>query len=366
MWEKIGTETFLEYLQGFDFDDKTGIDLPGEVAGQILYNWPLEKITASFGQGTTATPLQQMKAATAIANNGKMLKPYVIDKIVDSTTGKVIEQKSPSVVGEPISEETSDHVLKLLESVVNGEHGTGKAYQLDDYTVGGKSGTAEIPNPDGGGYLTGRENYVFSFLGMAPIEDPQLMMYVSIQQPELKPTETGSVPLSFIFKNVVENSLHYLNIDPEKTENEKTENVKMPKAIGQDTKTISKELEEKGLKVTTVGNGSKIVTASATEGEAVLPSERIILITDEPLMPDIIGWSLRDAMELAELMKFKTESLGNGYVTTQNIAEGTPIKENDYLGIELSPPEEGAEESTDENNSETGEDTTEENASEQE
>ncbi|MGJ9460596.1 penicillin-binding protein [Oceanobacillus sp. CF4.6] len=364
VWEKMGTETFLEYLQAFDFDEKTNIDLPGEVAGEILYNWPLEKITSSFGQGSTMTPIQQMKAATAIANDGKMMQPYVIDKIVDSSTGKLMEQKSPSVVGEPISKETSDQVLKLLESVVNGEHGTGKIYQLDDYSVGGKSGTAEIPNPEGGGYLNGRENYVFSFLGMAPIEDPELIMYVSVQQPELKPTETGSVPLSFIFKNVVENGLHYLNIAPDKDEIETVEQVTMPQVIGEKSTDVKEMLSEQDLKVSLVGNGEEIVSSSAMEGEMVLPSDRIILVTDEPTMPNIIGWSLRDVMKLTDLMSFKIETFGNGYVITQNIEKDTPIKENDYLGIELAPPDENA--NADKENSEETEETIDESSSETE
>ncbi|MBR3119393.1 penicillin-binding protein [Oceanobacillus profundus] len=351
-WEKLGADTFLEYLHAFDFDEETGIDLPGEVSGQILYNWPLEKITTAFGQGSTTTPIQQMKAATAIANGGKMLQPYVIDKIVDSSTGETIEQKEPRVVGEPISEGTSQQVLELLDSVVNGENGTGKSYQLDDYTVGGKSGTAEIPNPDGPGYLTGRENYVFSFLGMAPIEDPQLMMYVSVQQPELEPTEARSAPVSFIFKNVMENSLHYLNIDPSNEEKDVVQQLTVPKVVGGNSSEIVAELKDKGLEVSLVGDGESIVSASVEEGETVFPSERVILVTDEPVMPDITGWSLRDVMKLAELMQLKTETFGNGYVVTQNIPKGTPLKKNDYLGIELLPPNEEKDEET--NNNEEG------------
>jgi len=354
-WEKLGTETFLEYLKAFDLDKETGIDLPGEVPGQILYNWPLEKITTSFGQGSTHTPIQLMKAATSIANDGKMLQPYVIDKIVDSTTGDIIEQKSPNVVGEPISKETSEQVLKLLESVVYGEHGTGKAYQLEDYKIGGKTGTAEIPNPNGG-YLTGKENYVFSFLGMAPIDDPELIMYVAVQQPELEPTETGSVPVSFIFKNVMENSLHYLNIDPESTDGQTIEQVTMPDVIGKNPKKTANQLEEQGLKVSLIGKGKEIVSTNVTKGDKVLPSDRIILVTDEPLMPDVIGWSLRDVMELTDLLQLKTETFGNGYVVSQNIDEGTPIKEDDYLGVELAPPNDNADHPNSESESENAAD----------
>lgn len=348
-WEKLGPEKFLEYLKAFDFDEPSGIDLPGEVPGQILYNWPMEKITTAFGQGSTVTPIQQMKAATAIANDGKMLQPYVIKKIVDPNTGDILEEKSPKVVDQPISEETSDHVLKLLESVVYGENGTGKRYQLDDYTVGGKTGTAQIPNPDGPGYMTGRENYIFSFLGMAPIDDPELMMYVSVKQPEAKPTEPTSLPVSFIFNNVMENSLHYLNIEPDKDDDYSVEKTEIQEIIGEDAQAAETALAEKGLQVTVVGSGT-VVAANVAEGDTILSNQRIILITDNPSMPDIIGWSKREVLQLADLLELKVELFGNGYVVTQNIKEDTPLKKNDYLGVELLPPNETMEESTDAEN----------------
>ncbi|WP_164215373.1 penicillin-binding protein [Virgibacillus sp. YIM 98842] len=339
LWEKIGADTYLEYLEAFDLDQPTGIDLPGEVPGQILYNWPLEKITTSFGQGSTMTPIQQMKAATAIANGGKMFQPYVIQRVVDSSTGETLEEKKPNVVGEPISKETSEKVLKLLESVVNGENGTGKMYQLDDYTVGGKTGTAQIPNPDPGSgpYLTGRENYIFSFLGMAPMDDPKLMMYVSVKQPELDETESGSAPVSFIFNNVMENSLHYLNIEPDKEQQDKVRQMEIPKLVGADAASVEDSLKELGLTVTVMGKGN-VVTANVSEGDAILPGDHIMLVANEPEMPDISGWSRREVLQLTELLELKTETFGHGFVATQNISEGTPIKKGDYLGVEFVSP----------------------------
>ncbi|WP_019378525.1 penicillin-binding protein [Virgibacillus halodenitrificans] len=338
-WEKIGTDKFLEYLKAFDLDKETGIDLPNEVAGRILYNYSIEKITTSFGQGSTLTPIQQLKAASAIANDGKMMQPYVMKKIVNSTTGKNIKEKSPNVVGNPISKETSDKVLKLLESVVNGEHGTGKMYQIDDYTVGGKTGTAQIPNPESssGAYLSGKENHIFSFLGMAPIEDPQLMIYVSVKKPELEPTETGSMPVSFIFTNVMENSLHYLNIDPDKDPERQIEEITIPELIGKPADKMKKTLTDKGLQVTVAGKGT-ITDASVKQGDKVLVNDHIILVTDKPVMPSIIGWSLRDVIQIAELLELKIETFGNGYTVTQNIKAGTPLKKGDYLGVEFKPP----------------------------
>lgn len=349
VWEKLGTETFLEYLNAFDFDKKTGIDLPGEVPGQILYNWPLEKLTASFGQGSTVTPLQQVKAATAITNNGQMLQPYVIKKVVNPDTGEVLEEKSPQLVGKPISESTADQVKKLLESVVNSDQGTGKPYKLDAYSVMGKTGTAEIPNPTGSTpYLRGHGNNIYSFLGMAPVDDPELIMYVSVNQPRLEPFEAGSAPVAHIFKSVMEHSLHYLNIIPDIEEEDPVKTVKIPNLIDESTEITQQALIEQGLNVVVVGNGDKIVKASVVKGQEILTHDRVILITDAPVMPDITGWSFREVQKLASLMEFKVEVFGQGYVVTQNIKAGTPIKQDDYLGVELLPPNQSKEDNINE------------------
>lgn len=337
VWDKLGPEKYFEYLQAFDFDEKTNIDLPEEVAGQLLYNWPREKLATSFGQGSTITPIQQMKAATAIANEGQMLQPYVIKKIVDADTNEIVEEKSKTIIGEPISEEAANQVLELLGTVVNSKDGTGRPYRLESYSVGGKTGTAEIPDPNGG-YLRGRENNVFSFLGMAPLDDPQLMMYVSVTKPTLAADEIGSDPVSFIFKNVMENSLHYLNIEPDKEKNDPIEMIDIP-SLDAPSKTIQEELTSKGLKVTVVGSGQKVIQANVKPGDQVLEHQHIILITNEPTMPEIIGWSLREVYQFADLLELKLETIGNGYVITQNIKKGTSLKKGDYLGVELELPE---------------------------
>jgi penicillin-binding protein 2B len=341
VWEKMGPDTFLKYLNAFDFDKKTDIDLPGEVQGQILYNYPIEQLTTAFGQGSTTTPIQLMKAATAIANDGKMVKPYIIDKIVDSDTGKVLEQHKTEVVGEPISKNTAEQVRNLLISAVQSERATGSRFNLDDYSVGGKTGTAQIPNPDGGGYLYGHENYVFSFLGMAPADDPELMMYVSVKQPNLEfdtGIESGSTPVAFIFNNVMENALHYWNIDPDKGEVTKVSDYKIPNLIGNSVEDVKSKLSTAQVSYTIIGSGNKIVDMSVEEGTKVLPNERVLLITNEATMPNITGWSQRDVLKLGEMLGMKTEIIGSGYVTTQSIPKGTEIGKNSYLGVELKTP----------------------------
>src|SRR5690625_1765278 len=297
VWEKLTPETYYEYLQAFDLDKPTNIDLPGEIPGQILYSWPREKLSTSFGQGSTLTPIQQVKAATAIVNEGEMLQPYVVKKIVDSETKEIVVENERTAVSQPISEEAADQTLQLLGDVVNSDDGTGKPYRLDAYTVGGKTGTAQIPDPEGG-YLKGRENNVFSFLGVAPLDDPALIMFVSVTKPKLENDESGSKPVSYIFKHVMENSLNYLNIEPDKEEQSHSMTITIPPLEGE-PKELKKQLEKSGLTVSLVGNGKKVITANMQADDIAFARQRIIIITDQPKMPNIIGWSLREVYELA-------------------------------------------------------------------
>ncbi|TQS75656.1 penicillin-binding protein [Ornithinibacillus gellani] len=341
LWEKIGADKYLEYLKAFKLFEKTGIDLPGEVSGQLLYNWPRDKLSTSFGQGSTVTPIQQMKAATAIANDGKMLQPYVINKIVNPNTGEIIKENKPQVVAEPISKKTADHVMELLGTVVSSENGTGKMFALDNYTLAGKTGTAQIPNPKGG-YLTGTGNNIYSFMGMAPLDDPQLIMYVSVKQPDLETEdgiEAGSAPVSYIFKNVMENSLHYLDIEPDIDEDQKSQLIQIPELEGMEVAEAKAMLSEKGLHVTISGKGKKIIASNVIGKSELLPNSRVFLVTDKPTMPNMKGWSIREVLQFADVTGLKLETIGSGYVTKQGIKEGKSIKKGDYLGVELKPPQ---------------------------
>jgi len=339
VWEKIGADSFLEYIKEFDFDKETNIDLPNEVAGKILYDWPSEKLRAAFGQGSTVTPIQQMKAATAIANGGEMMQPYIIQKVVDADAGDVLEENKPNVVGTPISETTSEQMIELLDAVVNEEDGTGKAYQLDNYSVIGKTGTAQIPNPDGPGYLSGAENNIFSFLGMAPKDDPKILMHVSVTQPELKDGKVGSDVVSFIFNNVMENSLHYLNIEPDKDDIiDPVESNILPKIEGMKTKEAKKQLEKDKIDATFIGNGKKVIAANVKEGTEIFTSQKVIILTDQPTVPNMKGWSERDVLSLADLLDIKIDVKGNGYVTKQSVDKGKKIKKDTTLEVQLNVP----------------------------
>lgn len=339
VWEKLGTEVFREYLDKFHLGQLTGIDLPGEQPGRILFNYPIEKITTAFGQGSTVTPIQQMMAVSAVATDGTMVKPYVIKKIVDSKTGNLIKEGKTEEVGNPISPETAKKVREILGTVVTGEHGTGKRYQIDGYSVAGKTGTAEIPNPDGPGYLSGRGQYIYSFMGMAPLENPELVMYVSVKQPKLEITESGAEPVSFIFRTVMENSLNYLEVEPDTEEVPDITALSIEPYIGKSIDIVKKELEDKGVQSVILGDGSSVKRIHPDQN-TVLPGEDVFLLTsDEIAIPDLTGWSLRKVMMLSDLMNLDIEISGNGYVRSQSKPPGERIKPKQYLLVELSEPE---------------------------
>jgi penicillin-binding protein 2B len=343
--EKLNADQRLfNYLQAFGFNQLTGIDLPGEVNGKILFRYPIEKVTTSFGQGTTVTPIQQIQAATAIANGGKMLKPFIVQKVVDPVTNEVIQENKPTVVGTPISELTAQKVMDILETVVSSENGTGKPYRIQGYEVAGKTGTAQIPDPTGG-YLNGHGNNIFSFLGYAPKGDPKLLVYIAVKKPQLTIHQSGSQPVSTIFNSVMKNSLHYLNIKPKDTNKEnnirddKQLGIELPSFVGKKRDTAITELEKKELKAIVIGTGNKIIEQNPYESTHLLPSAKVLLKTAGPYkMPDITGWSLRDVLKLTDLLNLKPNFMGNGYVHKQNIPVGSTIKQGEYLVVEFKEP----------------------------
>ncbi len=330
--EKLGFETYREYLTKFGFGKPTGIELPNEASGKIVYNYPLEKITTAYGQGTAITPIQQIQAMTAIAGDGTMLKPQIIEKIVDPNTGKTIKKTEPEVVGNPISEETARKVREALKTVVSSPKGTGYGkYNIEGYEVAGKTGTANFT--ENGVYLHGGNNYIFSFLGMAPADDPELIVYVAVQQPETENNVGGSNSVSLAFKLIMQNSLQYLNIKPSGQEVKKP--YELPDLTGKTLGDAVREAEKAGSEAIVLGNGKTVIKQMPEHGP-VLAGEKVILITDGVRrLPDLTGWSLRDVMKIAALEKLELKTTGKGYVTNQNLKPGTIIKEGDILQVDL-------------------------------
>jgi penicillin-binding protein 2B len=335
--EKLGYDKLREYISRFGLDKPTGIELPNEAAGKIAFTYPVEKATTAYGQGTAITPIEQIQAATAIANDGKMMKPHIVEKIVNHDTGKVIKEETPEVAGTPISAETAKKVRDYLETVVTSPKGTGGRYKIDGYSVAGKTGTASIPGPDGK-YLTGADNYVFSFLGMAPKDDPRLIVYVAVQQPDLGGTGQGALPVSAIFNPVMKNSLQYLNIKPSAKVTQTVD--KLADFNGQSVETAVKTLKADGFDAVVLGKGTQVVSQLPEPGTTILDGEKVILQTNGNLTaPDMTGWSLRDVMKIANMAGLNLRANGKGYVAQQSIKPNMSLHKGDSLTVDLMTPE---------------------------
>lgn len=333
----MGPDKFKTYLQNFGFGAKTGIDLPNEATGKILFDRRIEQVTTVFGQGTTVTMMQMLQGATAIASDGTMKQPYVVSKIVDPNTGKVTETK-PVTTGKPISAATAKQTREELRNVITGKVGTGKLYAIDGYDIAGKTGTSQIPNPNGGGYMTGNDNYIFSFMGMAPAKDPELVMYVTMQQPQLSGTETGGKAVSEVFNPVMKNSLQYLNIKSADTA--KLKSVEMTSMAGKTPDVAKKELEAKKLIPVVIGNGKKIVQQLPLAGEKILEGQRVILMTEGDMtIPDMKDWAKNDVLKVSEITGVPFTINGDGYVLKQSLSAGSVLNDKSQVTIDLTTPD---------------------------
>lgn len=335
----MGSETFIEYLDRFGFGEKTGINLPNEATGTILKKNPVDLVTTAFGQGSTVTPLQLIQGMTAIANDGKMMQPYVIDKIVDPNTGKILLDEEPKVKGEPVTADTAKQVREILASTVTAEAGTAKRYQIDGYEVAGKTGTAQIPKESGSGYYWGDHQYIYSFLGMVPVDDPQLIMYVAVKKPNMSDTISGSEPVSEVFNSVMENSLKYLNVNPNNTAEVEVE--KVGELVGGQAESVQVELTNDGFTPIVIGQGGTITEQYPKKGTPLSKGSIVFLKTDGTVtLPSFTGWSLRNMLVYKTMSGLPLEIVGEGYVYSQSASPNTPIGDSSPIVVKLRTPEE--------------------------
>ncbi|MGY4689728.1 penicillin-binding protein [Salibacterium sp. K-3] len=337
--EKLGPETFFQYMNDFGFSEPTGIDLPNEADSLLAEPNKLNTAVTGFGQSSSVTPIQQVQAATAIANDGTMMKPFVVKSMYDQAEEEYSYEAVPETAGTPVSESTAEEVRKRMRQVVASEEGTGQPFQIDGINVAGKTGTAQINDPNGAGYLSGQDENIFSFIGMAPADDPSIIVYVSVDRPDLEPTEAGSAPVSQIFNPVMKQSLSYLSLTPEDVEEEQVyeeEGMKAEDYRGESLDQVISSLEENGLVPVTLGDNGTVKDQYPAPDEPLIIGDKVFLRTEgEASMPDVSGWSLRDVKRLSMFTGLKLDHLGSGYVTQQSIEAGAVIKDEGYLTVEL-------------------------------
>lgn len=277
--QKLGKVKLFEYIKKFGFGSKTGIDLNGESTG-ILFPMdkvgPVELATTAFGQGVSVTPIQQVTAVSAAINGGILYKPYIVKSINEPETNTVIKQTKKTVVRKVISEKTSEKVRHALESVVS--NGTGRTAYIDGYRVGGKTGTAQ--KVENGRYLV--NNYILSFIGFLPADDPQVVVYFAIDNPK-GVQQFGGVIAGPPAKAILSDSIKALNIKKPSGGMEKEYQYTdkkyktVPDVSGKSKKDATSALKD--FKVIFEGAGDKVTYQSPEAGSRIYEGETVRVFT---------------------------------------------------------------------------------------
>lgn len=321
----ITKDDLEKYLNKLGFGSKTGIELPGEVSGQVKFKYDIEVANASFGQGITTTPIQHIKALTSISNNGYLLNPTIVERIVDSNTGEV-KYESKNQTGTKVAEITTVNKIKdLMDSVVNNNEGTGSIYHMDEYQIIGKTGTAQILNHNTGTYYTGNTASIRSFEGMYPKENPKYIFYIALERPI-----NNTMPN--MIKSMIKDIETYYNLTSVEVDNNSV--YIMDNFLNKDVEISKNTLNLKNIKYEIIGNGNKIINQYPLKGTSV--NGKVFLLTNDSniTVPNIVGYSRKSVVNLANILNIEYNIEGTGYVETYTIdvdKNGKPIKINAIL-----------------------------------
>ena len=316
----------------YGFGKQTNFTLNRESKGRIKFNYDIDAASATFGQGITITPIQMIKALTTISNNGNLLKPYIINKIIDPNTNESSYEATTEILDKVASSATINKVKELMESVVceDKEKCTGSAYYMKDYPLIGKTGTAQIYNEKTGTYMAGDSDYIYSFAGLYPKDDPEIIIYSALKRP--KDTENY---IASAVKDIVVNISKYLNLS---NDNNTYTTYSIENYTNKDVVSVKNELEKNSMKVFTLGTGDKIINQYPKENNKLYKGSIVALLTNsyDKKMPNLIGLSYKDTINILKLMDVRYSISGKGYVVNQNIKEGEILKDDATINIELS------------------------------
>ena len=323
---RLGSERFYQYLHAFGLGSRTGIDLYGEAAGILIGQSRVKNVDLArigFGQSVAVTPIQMITAACAVVNGGRLMKPYLVEAIEDSE-GAMISKTSPTVVATPISAATSATMRRLLYGVV--ENGGGKNAKISGWSVGGKTGTAQI-------YKNGRIEsnlHIGSFVGFAPAENPKVALLVTVNEAQVKPDYGGTTAAPFaaqIFSEI----LPLLGV-PKTDGSAKAAHVTMPNVTGMDVRDAKAILRELGLDAVTDGTNPNVTGQLPPAGTDVqegfcamlyVTGEEAPSAQDYARVPDVIGMGMRECAQTLRKNGFEMNAQGDGLAARQSPAGET-------------------------------------------
>lgn len=329
----LSADALKAYYNKLGFGSKTGIELPNEASGKIAFKYQTEILNAGFGQGITTTPIQNIKALTSISNDGILLQPYIIDKIVDHDTGEVLYQGERKELERVASLKTVTKIKELMRSVVTGTSATstGYYYNMPGYDFIAKTGTAQVVNDNGIGYS---DSFVIRGLaGMFPGENPQVIIYMAVKSEWCSTRDIGEM-----VRSIIKNTSKYLEIyDETKATTTKLQEYDVESYLNKNVESVVASLQSNQLNPVVIGNGDKIVAQSPTVGEKINAIDKVFLVTNgsEIRMPNLIGYSLKDFNTLMTLLKIPYAKEGIGYIVVQSVPPDTVIDSNTTLTVKF-------------------------------
>lgn len=338
---RLGNEKFYEYLEAFGFGSSTNSGMSGEASGilrNIKYVQSFDLARIGFGQSVAVTAIQMATAASAAINGGNLMQPYIVKEIY-SDSGETIQKTEPTVVRRVISEETSALVREMLVGVV--ENGSGKNAAVPGYSIGGKTGTSQ-KYEDG---AIARGKYISSFLGFAPADDPQFLVYIIVDEPTAG--MYGSTVAAPFAREVLEDLLKYYNIQPDDTEAAE-DSVEVPDVSGKSLDDARSVLQEAGLSVAADGTKGSVVAQMPQAGASVPRGTQIQLYLTEPnesydvaeeeiTVPDLSGMTAGNAYAKLKELGLTINATGSpdGVVVSQNPQAGKTVPPGSSVSVTL-------------------------------
>ncbi|HEU3885540.1 penicillin-binding protein PBP2X [Streptococcus pneumoniae] len=344
--QKMGDATWLDYLNRFKFGVPTRFGLTDEYAGQLPADNIVSIAQSSFGQGISVTQTQMLRAFTAIANDGVMLEPKFISAIYD-TNNQSVRKSQKEIVGNPVSKEaastTRNHMILVGTDPLYGtmyNHYTGKPIiTVPGQNVAVKSGTAQIADEKNGGYLVGSTNYIFSAVTMNPAENPDFILYVTVQQPEhYSGIQLGEFATPILERaSAMKESLNLQTTAKALEQVSQQSPYPMPSVKDISPGDLAEELRRNLVQPIVVGTGTKIKNSSAEEGKNLSPNQQVLILSDKAEeVPDMYGWTKETAETFAKWLNIELEFEGSGStVQKQDVRANTAIKDIKKITLTL-------------------------------
>lgn len=344
--QKMGDATWLDYLNRFKFGVPTRFGLTDEYAGQLPADNIVNIAQSSFGQGISVTQTQMIRAFTAIANDGVMLEPKFISAIYDPND-QTARKSQKEIVGNPVSKDaaslTRTNMILVGTDPVYGtmyNHSTGKPIiTVPGQNVAVKSGTAQIADEKNGGYLVGSTNYIFSVVTMNPAENPDFILYVTVQQPEhYSAAQLGEFSNPILERaSAMKDSLNLQTTAKALEQVSQQSPYPMPSVKDISPGDLAEELRRNLVQPIVVGTGTKIKNSSAEEGKNLAPNQQVLILSDKAEeVPDMYGWTKATAETFAKWLNIELEFEGSGStVQKQDVRTNTAIKDIKKITLTL-------------------------------